>query len=180
MSDQKQLLFLGGTCGNNDWRTNFTKELISGGVPADDIFNPVVSDWNAEAQANEEKAKKEATYLMFYIADPKLEDSNLSAYSMVEATMGLYDKPETVVVFDYAGIEGHSRKSMQQTEKVLKARFPTARIFSAAAQAYEWLIGKMAVEDVPNVPPKCKNCGEKFIEHYLSGKSHKCAGFEAG
>jgi len=94
----EKLVFLGGTSGNNDWRDNFILTLVSKGVSKEVLFNPVVKDWNEEAQTREEKAKKEATHLIFYIADPKQEGDPLSTYSMVEATMALYanEKPGSV------------------------------------------------------------------------------------
>jgi hypothetical protein len=138
-------LFLGGTVGNNDWREKFTKSLVDAGVPADDIFNPVVKDWNAEAQAAEEKAKADCRYMLFFISDPKQEGINISAYSMVEATMGLYDKPyTTVVVFDKAPFTGHVLKAINQTEKVLRKRHPNALIFGSMEEATKFFIKELA------------------------------------
>lgn len=117
----KPLVFLGGTCGTNNWRERFIAELKKLGLTDEEIFNPVVAEWNEDAQAREEAAKEEACVLMFYIGDPG--DGTLSAYSMVEATMALYDKPDrTVVVFDDTGLEGHAAKAMKQVQKVLLNR----------------------------------------------------------
>lgn len=132
------LVFLGGTCGKNNWRQSFTERLIAGGVSAESIFNPVVPDWTPECQAAEENAKAKATASIFYIADPG--DETVSAYSMVEATMALYDQQHfTVVVFDDTGMEGHRKKAMTQCYNVLKARFPDARIYNNADDAIAWL-----------------------------------------
>ena len=126
------LIFLGGTAANNDWRTPFTAALIDAGVHPTAIFNPVVKDWNEAAQAREEAAKANATIHVYYIADPKQEGNPLSAYSMVEATMALYDHIDTaVVVFDTTGMSGHPLKAMDQTRKVLSKRFPNASILAA-------------------------------------------------
>lgn len=139
-----KLLFLGGTSANNKWRDGFTDALISRGVPAGAIFNPVVADWNEEAQANEEHAKANASHLLFYIGSPMQEGNPLSTYSMVEATMALYDKNDrTVVVFDPAGIEGHFLKALHQTRKVLQSRFPGARIYDSADAAIDALAGDL-------------------------------------
>lgn len=144
----KKLVFLGGTVGNNNWRDLVIKslsELSSMQIDVSQIFNPVVKDWNDEAQAKEEEAKKNATHFLFYIADPKQEGISLSAYSMVEATMALYDNQEkTVVVFDEEGIAGHSLKAMKQTQKVLKARFPNANILASQSEALNWLKSELA------------------------------------
>jgi hypothetical protein len=132
----KKLVFLGGTCAGNNWRPEFIAALIAGGLSAEEIFNPVVPDWNEEVRRKEEEAKASATHMLFYIADPKQAGNPLSAYSMVEATMAMYDKPDTtVVVFDNTGIEGHALKAMNQTLKVLKKRFPAAAILATPAEA---------------------------------------------
>jgi hypothetical protein len=140
----KKLLFLGGTVGQNNWREGFIKSLKGNGVKDEAIFNPVVKDWNEEAQDKEEIAKKAATHMMFYLGSPKEPGIPVSAYSLVEATMSLYDKPKTtVVVFDQEGIEGHSLKAYKQTEKVLKKRFPDAHIFSTPKEALSWLANSL-------------------------------------
>ncbi len=134
------LVFLGGTCGQNNWRESFIAELVKRGVHEESLFNPVVKDWNDEAKDREERAKSSATHLLFYIADPKEPGIQVSAYSMVEATMALYDRgPKTVVVFDTTGIEGHALKAVNQARKVLQKRFPEASIFAEAWEAIDWL-----------------------------------------
>ncbi len=140
----KKLVFLGGTAANNDWREGFIEALVSRGVSAEALFNPVVVDWNEEAQRREETAKAEASHLVFYIADPKQEGNPLSAYSMVEATMALYDRPErTVVVFDTDGMSGHPLRAMNQTRRVLKERFPNTVILGSHEEVVEWLSGQL-------------------------------------
>ena len=141
----RKLLFLGGTAANNRWRDGFTDALMARGVSSDIIFNPVVAEWNEEAQAREEKAKASASHLLFYIANPMQEGNPLSAYSMVEATMALYDKGDrTVVVFDSNGMEGHFLKALNQTRKVIQARFPDARIYESADAAIDGLAADLA------------------------------------
>lgn len=135
-----KLVFLGGTVGKNLWRDQFIQDLVARGVNPAQLFNPVVEDWNEEVQKREEEAKKNASHLVFFLGTPKLDGIPLSTYSMLEATMALYDRPkETVVVFDPAGIEGHSLKAYKQSEKVLRARFPKANIFSTLVEATNWL-----------------------------------------
>lgn len=140
----KDLVFLGGTCGNNNWRDEFIAKLMEMGVPRESLFDPVVADWNEAAQAAEEQAKRDASFLLYYIADPKLPGNPISSYSLVEATMGLYDNPAaTVVVFDTEGMAGHLIKSMNQSAKVLKNRFPNCAIFATKEQAIEWTAAKV-------------------------------------
>ena len=140
----KALVFLGGTAANNPWREQLTTNLIRRGISPHVLFNPVVPDWNEEAQAREETAKADATHHVYYIADPMQPDNPLSAYSMVEATMALYDQPNTaVVVFDTVGMEGHPLKAMKQCAKVLRRRFPEANIFTSREEAEDWLLGQL-------------------------------------
>ncbi len=47
----EKLVFLGGTSGNNNWRDHFISILVSKGIKEEILFNPVVKDWNEEAQA---------------------------------------------------------------------------------------------------------------------------------
>jgi len=139
MNARKRLIFLGGTVANNKWRADFIPALLRRGYNMEDIFNPVVEDWTEDDAKKEEAAKKAATHLVFYIGSPQQDGNPLSAYSMVEATMALYDRQlDTVVVFDPVGIEGHALKSYKQTEKVLRARFPKANIFSTIDEALNW------------------------------------------
>lgn len=134
------LLFLGGTCANNKWRKPFIDKLVEAGVDAADVFDPVVDDWNEDAQRKEELAKAHANLMLFYLASPKQEGNPLSSYSMVEATMSLYDRPlTTVVIFDNSGIEGQYLKAFKQTKNVLSARFPKANIFDNLDEAVTWL-----------------------------------------
>ena len=115
--------------------------MIARGVSAAAIFNPVVADWNEEAQAREEAAKANASHPLFYIANPMQEGNPLSTYSMVEATMALYDKTDqTVVVFDSTDIEGHFLKALNQVKRVLKTRFPAARLYDSVDAALDMLV----------------------------------------
>jgi hypothetical protein len=136
---QEIRIFLGGTVGKNNWRESFTKQLVDRGYNPKTIFNPVVADWNAEAQAAEEAAKAFAEYHMYYIADPQQEGLSISGYSMVEATIALNDYPSsTVVVFDMDGMEGHALKAMKQTLAILKTRFPDRYILPSQEAAIDW------------------------------------------
>lgn len=136
----KRLIFLGGTVGNNTWRTSFTEQLLALGVAKEEIFNPVVSVWNEEARQKEEIAKQDASHLVFYIADTKLENSPLSTYSLVEATMALYDKhAQTVFIVNPENITGHALKALNQITKVLQKRFPLAKIFTDIQEALHHL-----------------------------------------
>jgi len=138
------LVFLGGTAANNPWREQFIADLVARGVDSTALFNPVVADWDEKAQAREEEAKAQATHHVYYIADPMQEGNPLSAYSMVEATMALYDRPDTtVIIFDTAGMGGHPLKAMNQAARVLVQRHPNANIFTSVELAKQWLVDQL-------------------------------------
>ena len=138
-------VFLGGTCGNNDWRDGFIKRVVARGVPRSALFNPVVKNWDKAAQKLEDamKADLEVT-MLFVLADPMTEEGRLSFYSLLEATMGLYDAPHrTTVVFDSTGMPSRSAKSNNKAGADLKKRFPAAPIFFSLEEAEDWLVARL-------------------------------------
>ena len=135
------LVFLDGTCGNNNWREPLIETLVYLGVPRESLFNPVVKNWTPEVQEVEERVKREASHHLYFLADPKNGTKSLSMYSAIEATMALYDRPESaIVIFDHSGLEGHALKASFQTEKVLRARFPSALIFDDLSNALDSMV----------------------------------------
>jgi hypothetical protein len=129
----QQQVFLGGTCGRNTWRNELISALVAQGVSQDALFNPVVEHWTAECQAVEDQVKATAPIVVYYLASPKDDNPNsVSAYSLVEATMALYDDGDrAVIVFDTDGLSGHVRKVMKKVENDLRKRFPQAAILSS-------------------------------------------------
>ena len=141
----KNMVFLGGTCGNNEWRVGLIARLIARGVPAEALFNPVVKDWNTAAQANEDRAKVEAGSMLYYLGDPQQPENHVSFYSLLEAAMGLYDAPErTVVVFDSTGMPKQFAKATAKAFADLRKRFPDAPIFDSLAAAEDWIASRFA------------------------------------
>lgn len=122
-------VFLGGTCANNRWREEVViPALLERGVPEDALFNPNLGPgmWNEEAQALEDRVKRDCSLVVYFIGDTR-DGSGVSLYSAVEATMALYDDPErTVVVIDPAGTEGHVTKALTKMARDLRQRFPDA------------------------------------------------------
>ncbi len=143
-----KVVFLGGTCGNNDWREErVIPALLERGVAPGSCFNPVVAHWDKLAQEREDAMKESATYLLFVIANPDKAQptANVSAYSLIEAVQALYDKPErTVVVFDMEGMPKHTAKAISKGARDLQQRFPGAPIFTEYEQAMEWLAERLA------------------------------------
>lgn len=129
-------IFLGGTCGNNKWRDVFLRKMEDADLPyrkygaGYEFFNPVVAEWNEEAQRKEDEAKRTSDFILFYIGDPG--DGTMSFYSLCEAIMALYDDPDrTCVCFDSSGLSPHAKKAMEKVQKDLKRRFPNEDIYGS-------------------------------------------------
>lgn len=140
------LVFLAGTTDRNTWRGGLIARLVQSGISRETLFNPVVEHWTEEARKREREAKAIATHLFVYIGDPKSENGLqlLSPLSLFEATMGLYDKPDTtVLVLDRAGLQGRALKLVDEVAIILKQRFPTGNIFRTLEEGEEWLRKKL-------------------------------------
>ena len=143
------LVFLGGTVSQtNLWRPNLIRAchqaLPPGNPPLYELFDPVVKEWNAEARRAEERAKTRASIHFYYLASPRGTDSTaVSTYSLMEATMALYEHPDnTVVAINNEGITGGPRLSMDQAKAVLRTKFPNA-VVDSINEALKILILKL-------------------------------------
>lgn len=67
-------VFLGGTCNESTWRDYIINNLKI------NYFNPVVDDWNEEAQEKENVEKYENCNLHLYVITPKIK----GVYSIAE------------------------------------------------------------------------------------------------
>lgn len=67
-------VFLGGTCNNSNWRNEIIKNISI------DYFNPIVTEWNQEAQAREISERNTCDYCL-YIVTPLMT----GVYSIAEA-----------------------------------------------------------------------------------------------
>ena len=133
-------VFLGGTIGTNTWREEVIPELTRRGIPREALYDPIVDDWTEEVQAREDAIKRQCAYQLYVIAHPGGSSDAVSAHSLVEAVMGLYDRPgQTVVAFDTSGMTGHVLKAIHKIIKDLHERFPTAPIFENLSAAIDWL-----------------------------------------
>lgn len=148
-----QRVFLGGTAGNpadpayNRWREDrVIPALCAAGIPADCLFNPVVTDWNSEAQRREDEIKSDPnTFMLYVITNPRTSGSEVSAYSLVELVMALYDEPKrTVVAFDTSELSPNTAKAITKAMNDLCRRFPSAPIFDSIEDATGWLAGRLA------------------------------------
>lgn len=99
-------IFLGGTV-NSDWRYFMINELNKLGV---DYFNPIVTNWDREAQKNEEVEKEKCDWLLFVIT-PKME----GFYSIAEVVDASNKSPNKTIftvlnVDDVGGLNGYKCK----------------------------------------------------------------------
>jgi len=141
----KPLVFLGGTSGRNPWRKAFIERLAARGIPKSGLFDPVVDDWNDAAREREERAKEDAGVLLYYLGDPGEPGMHVSAFALVEATLGVCREPErSMVVFDCGSVTGHARKVYEQSAKLLRANAPTALIFDRLSDAEDALVRRFA------------------------------------
>lgn len=142
----KSHVFLGGVCGKNSWRDGFIDRLVARKVPRTALFNPVVTEWTVECQVREDFAKRTAAVCLYYLADSKTGEASLPVYSLVEATMALYDKSEeqtVIVVIDDEGLSGHALKVLRKIRADLQKRFGPDVVLSALDQA-EKIIARSA------------------------------------
>lgn len=68
-------VFMGGTCNESTWRDHMMIYLHDDGL---EWFNPVVDDWDEEAQANELRERKVCDFCLYTIT-PKMTRSHAIA-----------------------------------------------------------------------------------------------------
>ena len=85
----KTRIFLGGTCNGSQWRDRMEEYLAADGL---DYFNPVVKDWNEEAQANELREREECDFCL-YVITPKM----VGVYAIAEVVDDSNKRPEKTV-----------------------------------------------------------------------------------
>lgn len=102
-------VFLGGTTNNSDWRDKLIKDLKI------DYFNPVVKEWNEEAQ------KREISDYVLYVITPKME----GVYSIAEVVDDSNKRPEKTIFAYLTEDDGkeftkHQLKSLDMVGKMVK------------------------------------------------------------
>ena len=82
-------VFLGGTCNGSLWRNELIPMLEAQGI---DYFNPVVDDWNEEAQQRKIQEREECDICLYCIT-PKMP----GGYSIAEVVDDSNKRPEKTV-----------------------------------------------------------------------------------
>ena len=109
-------VFLGGTCNGSTWRDELIPKLDPTRVSA---FNPVVEDWNEQAQAEEDYHKENDDFTL-YVLTPEMT----GVYSVFELAMDSCKRPGRVVACileerDGKTFEGQVAKNMKKIKKDL-------------------------------------------------------------
>jgi hypothetical protein len=81
-------VFMGGTCNGSKWRDELTNSNIEGVS----FFNPVVDNWNSEAQEREVLERTISDYCL-YVITPKL----LGVYAIAEAIDDSHRRPDKTI-----------------------------------------------------------------------------------
>jgi hypothetical protein len=82
-------VFLGGTCNESKWRDEMKHYLSDNGL---EFFDPVVDDWNEEAQANELRERETCDFCLYTIT-PKMTGT----YAIAEVVDDSNKRPEKTV-----------------------------------------------------------------------------------
>ena len=114
MKKQNENVFLGGTCNDSTWRERLIKDLK---VP---YFNPVVKDWDEEAQKREVEQRKTAKFVLFVIT-PLMK----GVFSIAEATDCSNKRPESTLFCvlekdDDKEFDKFELKSLNQVKEMVK------------------------------------------------------------
>jgi len=86
LNTNRSFVFLGGTCNESRWREELKPRLQVG------YFDPVVDDWNEEAQQLERAAKRRARWLLFVIT-PQMR----GVFSIAEAVEAAIRRPHDTI-----------------------------------------------------------------------------------
>ena len=99
-------IFLGGTCNGSTWRDELIPYLEA------DFFNPVVSDWTAECQAEEEKQKHIDCDVHLYVITAEMT----GVFSIAEAIESAMTE-DKVCIFHVVP-DGFSKAQLESLEAV--------------------------------------------------------------
>ena len=82
-------VFLGGTCNGSTWRDELMSMLDQNKI---DAFNPVVENWDEEAQRNEDYHKENDDFTL-YVLTPEMK----GVYGVFEVAMDSCKRPGRVL-----------------------------------------------------------------------------------
>jgi hypothetical protein len=133
---RKKRIFLGGTCNDSIWREDFIKLLNTNKLA---YFNPVVDDWNEEAQKNELLERVMCDFCIYTIT-PKMT----GVYSIAEVIDDSNKRPEKTILIllksddDFKHIFPIDQwKSLEMVVKMVKRN--GGRVYYSLESAAEYL-----------------------------------------
>ena len=114
MKKQNPNVFLGGTCNESTWRERLIKDLK---IP---YFNPVVANWNEEAQKKEIEQRETAAFVL-YVITPLMT----GVYSIAEVVEDSVKRPKKTLFCvlekdDDKEFEKFQTKSLSQVKKMVE------------------------------------------------------------
>lgn len=128
-------VFLGGTCNDSTWRDRLMPMLEM------DYFNPVVDDWNDEAQAREEEEKANADFQL-YVITPLMT----GVFSIAEAVECSNKNPDACVFVVLAEDDSKSFTKGQMKSLIATAQLIEnngGSVFSSLEKVAEFLNSKV-------------------------------------
>ena len=125
MSSEQPTVFLGGTCGQNAWRTGFIARLIARGVPSELLFNPVVPEWSDAAKAREDAVKQTAPIVLFHLGNPLEEQRPVhSPYSLAQIVQAVFRGRTTRVLFDVSFLDRRTARGISAIGADIEREYP--------------------------------------------------------
>ncbi|KKK83096.1 hypothetical protein LCGC14_2796830 [marine sediment metagenome] len=133
----RKKVFLGGTWNESKWRENLIKLLDNNKIS---WFDPIVKDWNEEAQKKEIKERNNSDYVL-YVITPKMT----GVYSIFEVSDDSNKRPEKTL-FCYLEKDGDEKfnkgqiKSLDQMAEEIKKN--GANVFKSLEEVAKFLNNK--------------------------------------
>ena len=113
MAEPKGVIFLGGTCNDDPWREVVMENLDNAQVP---YFNPVVKDWNEEAQKKEDEFKANKDNIQLFVITNKMT----GVFSIAEVVHAAHTNPlKTVLGVCKDGFSESQIKSLYAVTKLV-------------------------------------------------------------
>jgi hypothetical protein len=124
-------VFLGGTCNGSKWRDILIPKLKI------DYFNPVVENWDEEAQKREVEERQNCDYCL-YVITPKMS----GVYSIAEVVEDSIKRPEKTLFFYFEvdqkkEFDQHQLKSLKQVAQMVKNN--GAKVFENSKELINFL-----------------------------------------
>lgn len=114
-------VFLGGTCADSTWRDELMPKLDKAGVT---YFNPIVSDWNEEAQNKEKRMRQNCTLVLCVITKEMT-----GVYSIAEAVDSAYQRgTDCIFCVIKDGFDEGQVKSLKAVSDLIELRGGTVAV----------------------------------------------------